>query len=236
MTIVQPNTQSLDATARKGRAVRASACPARLAVFGATGGVGRELIALALQAGYDITALARDPARLDDAQQRVVAGDATDYDAVRRTVTGADVVICALGAPALSRSKVRSDGTRQIVRAMEDEGVKRLICLSVLGAGGTREGLPFFLRYVIFPLYLRRAVAEHETQEAIIRKSGLDWTIVRPPTFTDGAVTGNYAQGFDNDMAGLSLKISRADVADFMLRQLGTDAHVHQSVGISYRK
>jgi uncharacterized protein YbjT (DUF2867 family) len=210
--------------------------PKKVAVFGATGGIGRHLVDLALESGFEVVALVRDASRLDENPRlQVHVGDMFDEDVVRRTVRGADAVFCALGAPAFSRSEVRSEGTKNIVHAMQEEGVRRLVCVSVLGAHESREGLPFFLRYVFFPFYLRRPVAEHELQERIIEESDLDWTIVRPPFLTDDAVTGSYAHGFGNDEPGLTLKISRADVADFMLRQLGSDDYLHQAAGISYR-
>ena len=220
---------------------RTHAAPSRetLAVFGATRGVGLRLVAQALAAGHRVRALVRDPRRfaLTHPRLEVLGGDALDPAAVLGTLEGADAVICALGAPALSRSKVRSEGTTRIVRAMEETGQRRLICVSVLGARESREGLPFFLRYVIFPLYLRRAVAEHERQERVLEESGLDWTAVRPPTLTDGPPTGAYAFGFEPpEMGRLTLDISRADVAHFMLEELGADAHVGRTVGISYRK
>jgi len=210
----------------------------RLAILGATSGVGRQLVLRALDAGHRVTALVRDPARMDidHDQLTVVQGDANDYAAVLGVVRHADAVLCALGAPALSSSQVRSRGTEHIVRAMNDSGVRRLICVSVYGAGDTREGLPFFLRYLFFPLYLRRAVAEHELQERIIAQSETDWTVVRPPFLTDGPATGAYAHGFANDHQGLTLDISRADVADFMLRQLDDRGYSGRAVGISYRR
>jgi putative NADH-flavin reductase len=210
----------------------------RLTILGATSGVGRQLALLALDAGHHVTALVRDPTRMDICHDRlmVVSGDANDYAAVLAVVRGSDAVLCALGAPAFSSSKVRSQGTEHIVRAMQQTGVRRLICLSVYGAGDSREGLPFFLRYFLFPLYLRRPVAEHEIQESIIRQSEVDWTIVRPPFLTDGPLTGTYSHGFANDQEGLTLDISRADVAEFMLRQLDDRGYARHAVGISYAR
>lgn len=230
------NTHLVDTHLPESRAL-----PSRetLAVFGATRGIGLRLTEQALAAGHRVRALVRNPDRFALAHPRleVLGGDALDPVAVLATLESADAVICALGAPALSRSTVRSEGTAQIVRSMRETGLRRLICVSVLGASESREGLPFFLRYVIFPLYLRRAVAEHERQERVLEESGLDWTAVRPPTLTDGPTTGEYALGFGTgEMGRLTLDISRADVAHFMLRELGADTHVGETVGISYRK
>jgi putative NADH-flavin reductase len=212
--------------------------PQQLAVFGATNGVGRRLTENALDAGHRVTALVRNPSRmpLEHSNLTLIQGDATEFDAVQRTVRGSDAVVCALGAPALSRSRVRSQGTQHIVDAMGHQAVRRLLCVSVLGAGDSREVLTFGLRYLLFPLYLRRAVAEHERQEAIIRQSGLDWTIVRPPTLTDGPATGAYLHGFGNDRRDLSFDISRADVAAFLLGQLAHDRYLREAVGVSYAR
>ena len=215
----------------------ASTSPARhLALFGATRGIGRHVVELALQSGHRVTALARDPAALAirDDRLRVVQGDATDPAAVARVVAGTDAVVCALGAPARSRANVRSRGTEAIVRAMAQQGVQRLLCVSVLGAAETRQELPWFLRYLFFPLYLRRAVADHEAQERMIADSSLRWTIVRPPHLTDGPRTGVFQHGEGSGGGAWSLKISRADVAGFMLDQLDRDEYVGRRVGVSY--
>lgn len=210
--------------------------PRHVAVIGATRGIGRSFVEQALAVGHRVTVLARNPERFElrDARLSVVAGSATDLDAVRAVVRGTDAVVCALGAPALRRTRIRSEGTRRILEAMEAEGVGRLLCVSVMGVGDTREALPFFLRRIIFPTYLRGPVADHEAQERLIEASGVDWTIARPPTLTDGPRTGMFARRFGTDLGGLSLKISRADVAGFLLEQLDADEYRRRAVGISY--
>lgn len=211
--------------------------PHRITVFGGTRGVGRQVVEQALEAGHQVTVLARDPSRMDRKHPHleVVAGDALNELDVARAIRGSDAVFVALGAPALSTSRIRSEGTRTIVHAMESLGVRRLICLSLLGAGESRKRLPFFYRWVIFPTYLRRPVADHERQERVVAASSLDWTVVRPPNLTDAPRTGDYEEGFDG-LDGLSLSISRADVADLMLRELESPRYLRRTVGIAYRK
>ena len=211
--------------------------PLHITIFGASRGIGRHALELALQAGHHVTALLRDPnAVAETPRLRVLRGDATNIADVREAVSGADAVVCAVGAPALSRSRVRSEATALIVQAMREQGIERLLCVSVLGAGEQRAALPFLLRRVIFPTYLRRPVAEHERQERLLRDSELDCTAVRPPTLTDGPRTGQYAHGFGVDFAGLTLKVSRADVADFLVAQLDDTRYSRRAVAISYAR
>ncbi len=206
-----------------------------LTVFGATRGIGESVARQALDAGHPVTVLVRDPSRLTLRHPglTVVQGDATNPPDVRRAIAEADAVVVALGAPALSDSRIRSEGTRVIAEAMEERGLRRLVAVSVLGLGDGRDSLPFFLRYVIFPTYLRRPVAEHAAQEAILEASDLDWTAVRPPNLTDGPRTGRYVHGFGADFSGVRMDVSREDVADFILRQVGSDAYVGRAVEIA---
>jgi len=162
-------------------------------IFGATGGTGRELVRQALERGHSVTAFARDPSALGERDGlRRLAGDVLDVAAVERAVAGHDVVLCAMGAPATKPGNVRSQGTRNIVTAMEETGPRRLICQSTIGIGETRPLLPPRYRYLIAPLLLRRTFAEHARQEAVVRSSDLEWTIVRAGALTDGDATGSY--------------------------------------------
>ena len=208
----------------------------KILIFGSTGGTGRELVTQALDAGHEVTAFARNPAKLDDISQKnlhTVRGDVLDSAAVESAVSGHDAVLCSIGAGA-GRTTLREDGTRAVVRAMERAGVRRLICQSSMGVGDSRANLGFVTKYVIVPVFLRHAFADHERQEAVVRESDLDWTIVRPPHLTDGPRTGSYRHGFSPTDTEIKGKISRADVADFMLSQLTDDAYVGKAPGVSY--
>ena len=208
----------------------------KILIFGSTGGTGRQLVKQALDAGHEVTAFARNPARLDDISQNnlhTVRGDVLDAATVESAVPGHDAVLCAIGAGA-GRTTLREDGTRAIVRAMEKAGVRRLICQSSMGIGDSRANLGLLTRYVIVPVFLRHAFADHEHQEAIVKKSDLDWTIVRPPHLKDGPRTRSYRHGFSATDTMIKGKISRADVADFMLSQLADDAYVRKTPGVSY--
>ena len=117
---------------------------------------------------------------------------------------------------------------------MEKAGVSRLVCLSSLGVGDSRNNLPFFTRYIVVGIFLRHAFADHERQEVVVRESSLDWTIARPPHLNDGPHTGTYRHGFPPTDRTIQGMISRADVADFMVKQLTDAAYRRQAAGISY--
>ena len=206
----------------------------RVVVFGATGSVGRHVVEQGLARGHDVTAFVRDPAGLDLAHEglTVFRGDVLDAASVERAVRGQGAVLCSIGAG--RKGRVRSEGTRNIVRAMVGVGVRRLVCQTTLGAGESSGNLNFFWKHFMFGLLLRGAFADHEQQEAHVRRSALDWTMVRPAAFTDGGRTGEYRHGFPSSKKGLKLKISRADVAEFMLDQLTDDTYLRQTPGLSY--
>ncbi|AYF79468.1 SDR family oxidoreductase [Nocardia yunnanensis] len=205
----------------------------KVAIFGATGTVGRHVVARALAAGHQVTILTRDAAHVAAPHERlrVEVGDVLDPAAVERTVIGQDAVIVTLGAG--RKGVVRAEGTRTIIEAMDRTGVKRLICQSSLGVGDSRGNLNFVWKYLMFGMLLRQAYADHEAQERYVRSSDLDWTIVRPSAFTDGPATGGYRRGFPATETGLALKISRADIADFLVEQLTDDTYVRRTPGIS---
>ncbi len=155
-----------------------------------------------------------------------------DLASVESAVLGQDAVLCALGAG--RKGTIRSEGTRNIIRAMERAGVRRFICQTTLGVGDSRGNLNFFWKYIMFGLFLRQAYADHVLQEDYIKQSRLDWTIVRPGAFVDGNGTGEYRHGFPGTDKTIKLKISRADVADFMLKQLTDKTYLKKTPGLSY--
>lgn len=206
----------------------------KLAIFGATGVTGSELLKQALEAGHEVTALVRTPSKVEENGKNLhlVPGDVLDEGAVEKVIGSQDAVICVLGAG--RNGNLRSDGTHNIIRAMEKTGVRRLICQSSLGVGDSEGNLNFFWKYLMFGLLLRKAYADHVRQEEFVMESGLDWTIVRPAAFAKGPRTGNYRHGFSAHAKGLTLKISPADIADFLLKQLADDTYLRKSPGISY--
>lgn len=211
---------------------------ATFALLGATRGIGRAVLDTALERGHSVRALVRPTSTLDldHPNLTVVRGDATDPASIARALEGADALLSAVGTPARSKTPMRTLAAEASVEAMRSTGVTRLIAVSVYGTGETRVHLPFFTRAIIFPLYLRRVIADHEGQEAAVMRSDLDWTLIRPPYLTDEPVTGDYALGFGAKTAGLTWTISRGDVAHSMLDALEQRSLVHAAVGVSYRK
>ncbi len=208
----------------------------KLTIFGSTGAVGHHLVKQALDGGHEVAAFTRDREKLPQSHPNlhVQQGDVLDADAVKDAVQGRDAVLCALGMPLRNKEKLRARGTRTIIRAMEETGVKRLVCLSGLGAGDSRDLLPFHYKVLIFPLILRHVFADHEEQEGHVRNSSLDWVLVRPGNFSKGGHTGAYRHGFTAADKPSALKISHADVADFMLKQLSDDTYLRRPASLSY--
>ncbi len=205
-----------------------------LVIFGATGSIGRQIVNQALSQGHCVTAFAREASKLgiEHPDLRIAQGDVMDPALVVNAIQGHDAVLVSIGAG--RKGNVRAEGTRNIINAMEKLGIRRLICQSSLGVGDSRGNLNAFWKYIMFGLLLRPAYKDHVKQEAYVRQSNLDWTIVRPGAFIDGALTGQYRHGFSNTDKTTKLQISRSDVADFMLRQLFDTKYLHDSPGLSY--
>ena len=203
-------------------------------IIGASKGIGLETVRLALKAGHSVRALSRSATaiRLDDPKLEKLDGDALDRDMIDRTLVGVDAVIQTLGvspAPELifSGTRLFSAATRVLVNAMEASGVRRLICVTGFGAGDSR-GRGGLLYNAAFCLFLGRVYADKDVQERIIRRSRLEWTIVRPTILTNGPHTGAYRVLVD-PRDWRSGFISRADVADFLVKQIDDASLLHKT-------
>lgn len=208
----------------------------KILVLGATGLTGGEVVGQALARGHETTAFVRDASRLDPGGRSpaVVEGDVADYGSVERAVEGQEAVVSALGAPDLKRNPRLTEGIRNVVRAAEGGGVWRLVYESALGAGDSRERVGPLFRYVIGGAILRNALADHEEKERIVMASRLGWTIVRPAGLTRGPRTGVYRTGLNLRDRFPRDRISRADVADFMLDLLTSDEYLRRTPAILY--
>jgi putative NADH-flavin reductase len=206
----------------------------KLLVLGATGGTGQQVVTQAISGGHDVTELVRSPERLTRTEPlRMVKGSVTeDESALTGAVEGQDVVISALGVGNSLKSRgLIARSVPAIVRAMEGQGVRRLIFTSAYGVGATRRDVPLLPR-ILIRLLLRDLYADKEAGEEALRRSSLEWTLVYPVTLANGPLTRQYRVGERLALRGVP-RVSRADVADFLLTQIDDRTYVRKDVLIS---
>jgi putative NADH-flavin reductase len=202
----------------------------RLAIFGATGRAGRVVVAHAVERGYQVNALARDPAELHrHPHVRAVGGDVRDPAAVASTLDGTDAIVSTLGRRRRD-PQVCSEGIRTVLdTTAEIGGPRRLIILSNYGVADSRHRTA----YVAVSWLLERAVLrDKERMESFVRDRDADWTIVRAPILTNGPRTGRYRTGVTL-RPSLSANVARADLAEFMLTELRDNTYLRQAVTIT---
>ena len=209
----------------------------KILLIGATRGTGKEILTQALAQGHQVTALARNPAAITIQNDKltIVQGDILDATSVEKATTGQDAVICSLGLSISASRKpttVYSDGTRNLIAAMNKQGVHRLVCITGVGAGDSRGHGGFLYDNIFQPLLLSGGYDDKTRQEEIIKQSNLDWVIVRPGILGNGAAKGKYRVMLDGKYEIKS--IARADVAAFVLEQLTSDTYLKKTPGISY--
>ncbi|MWA12941.1 NAD(P)-dependent oxidoreductase [Streptomyces sp. BA2] len=209
----------------------------KLTVFGATGGVGGEIVRQALGAGHEVTAVVRDPARLSATGEglEVFRADLTDPEALRAAVAGRDAVLSGLGARKKADAGIAARLTRSVVRAMEDEGVRRLVVVSAAPVGPPAERQPTADRIMgaLVSKILKPVYDDLRTMEAGLASSATDWTSVRPPRLQDKPATGVYRKVVGGTPASGRF-IGRADVAHAMLAAIDDLSTVRQGVGVAY--
>lgn len=204
----------------------------KLAIFGATGVTGRHLIEQALHLGHEVTAVVRAAGAmtLHHPQLRIVEAALHDSAQMRLAVKDQDVVISVLGVRKGGASTICADGARSILAAMEASGTRRLVALSAYGASETSRA-SLFIRFV------RSVIAEKmrdkDEMERRIRASSVSWTLVRPPALTNGKQTGAYRFGTDLKI-GMTGRISRSDLADFILKEGIQDKSAGKVLAVSY--
>jgi putative NADH-flavin reductase len=206
----------------------------KLLVFGATGGTGQALVSQALEQGHQVTAFVRNPAALSARDGlSVIQGELSDAAAIAAAVTGQAAVLCALGNRG-GQTGVLPAGVKNIVEAMDAAGVRRLVYVTSFGVGDSLEQMGWFARQVVAGMMLKKTLAEKELEEEAIRASKVDWIIVRPGSLEDGTRTGVYRCVTDSKETVGRPRISRADVADFMLKNLTEAQFVRRAVGLTY--
>jgi putative NADH-flavin reductase len=192
----------------------------KLVVFGAQGGIGTHVVEQALTAGHEVTAVVRRPSAVTLRHERldVIKGDVLEPATIRESVIEKDAVVSALGVRNRAPTTVYSEGVANIMLAMRAAHVRRLICVS---ASGLEPG-PLWQRLFAKPLLwliLKNMYSDLARMETLVKASSLDWTILRPPGFTNGPRTGRY-QTAVNQHLSRSLFISRADIADYIVNHL----------------
>jgi len=222
-------------TAISGRSPRT--LPMRLLIVGATGGTGRQLIAQALERGHTVTALVRNPSKLqlEHPQVKVVQGDVLDYASVEAAVRGQEAVISALGHKRFFYpTRILSEGTGNLLRAMQIHGVPRFVCETSLGIGGSAGRMGLYYTLFVIPVILPFYYWDKTRQERLIAASNVEWVIVRPGALSNAKRRGTYRHGRDVGSFIVTVRISRADVADFMLNHVQDDMYLRSTPGVCW--
>lgn len=207
----------------------------RIAIFGATGRTGLPLTEQALAAGYDVVALVRDPAKMPLHSDRLtlIQGDVMRPEDVERAVQGVDAVISVLGRSKDSPREMHTHATGNMIAAMQMHGVKRLVSLTGAGVAAPQDRPRLSNRLITFALKVMSGEVLQDAlgHAALIQRSPLDWVIVRVPMLREGPHTGKYRVGWAG--VNTSARISRSDVADFLLKQVTDSTYLHQLPMIS---
>ena len=207
----------------------------KLAIFGGTGKTGKPLVEQALAQGHEVTALVRTPSKLPIQSDHLtlVQGDATDPNDVERVIIGADAVLSALGHAKGSPDDVQTVATEHIVAAMKRRGVERIVSLTGAGVKDPNDEPKLADKLIRFLLktFAGKVLEDAKNHAEVLRKSGLQWTIVRGPRLTNGPHTGEYRVGYVGKNS--STQISHADTADFMLKEVTDNAYIHKAPVVS---
>jgi putative NADH-flavin reductase len=201
----------------------------RVLVLGATGGIGKFLLEFATARGHEVTAFVRSPQKiaLKSERLRVVPGDLLHAEQLAQVLLGQDVVLSAFGPATLRRVTTRGEFGTALATAMERSGVRRAVVVSSGLLFEEQNAIGKLLRGTLF----RNLLPDMSAMEATLEKDGLEWTIVRPPRLTNGPLTKSYSVADGRLPKGMT--VSRACVADFMIKEAERPAHVRQIVGLS---
>jgi len=204
-----------------------------ITVIGASKGTGSYVVTRAARDKHAVRGLSRSGSLSSVSGVKPIRGDALDQAVVRRAVAKADAVVVTIGAPARDTSGLRARATATIIDAMRRENVRRLIVQSSMGVDDSAPQLNWITKHIVVPLFLKGAFADHLEQEHLVRASGLDWTIVRPGYLKDKPGTGRYEVGFTDMDKNLTGSVTRADLADFIVRSLDDESTYRRAITIS---
>ncbi len=201
----------------------------KVIVFGATGKTGQHVCRIAVERGHDVTAFTRSPNKIEPgAGLRVAQGDVGDAGAVAEAIAGHEAVIVALGSNGLRDRTTLASGTRAVVDGMAASRVERLVVLSAAGVGHSKEQVSLLSR-VMFMTLLRNIHADHTAQEATVRDSSLNWTLVRPGILNDEPASGRVVATNEGKIG----RIGRADLADFLVNATCEGTYSRQAISVT---
>ena len=205
----------------------------KILVIGAAGKTGGAIVKQALAEGHTVTAFVHSVKGFEGASARVIEGDVLDAAVVAAAVAGQDAVLDALGGHTpWKETSLDSNAAKNIIAGMHRHGVKRLLVVSAIGVGDTKDLVPSWYEHLIMPTLLRGAMKDKEKMEPLVEASGLEWTLVRPGHLVDGEATGQ-AYLFEEGSGQTAHKITRGDVAAFMLKALQEGQYIGAAVNIA---
>ena len=205
----------------------------KILVIGAAGKTGLAIVEQALAQGHTVTAFVHDAKEFETKGARVVEGDVLDVAVLDSAIAGQDAVMDALGGHTpWKETTLETNAARNVVGSMGRHGVKRLIVVSAIGVRDTKDLVPSWYEHLIMPTFLRGAMKDKEHMEPVVEASGLEWTLVRPGHLVDGEATGKVIF-FEHGSGETAHKITRADVAAFMLELLETGEYIGEAVNIA---
>ncbi|WP_375472189.1 NAD(P)-dependent oxidoreductase [uncultured Nostoc sp.] len=204
----------------------------KVLVIGAAGKTGRAVVEQAVAAGHQVTAFVHKADEYEVSNVRVIEGDATDGATMDAAVVGQDAVVDTIGGKTpYKETTLESSAANTIIAAMQRNGVRRLVVTSMIGEGESEANATLYERLLVSTL-LRGADKDKAAMESAVESSGLDWVILRPAILNDDPAKGDV-RVFDAETTEKAHKITRADLADFMLAQLDNNEYLHQAVTIA---
>ena len=202
----------------------------RIVIFGATGKTGQHVLRRALEEGHAVTAFTRSVNKVsaDNPNLNVVQGDVYDAESVAGAVEDQDAAIVALGSNGLGDKTTLTAGTKNVIKGMDRHNTQRIVVLSAVGVRESSRQNPLLTRIVANTM-LRNIFADHAAQEEAVMQSSLDWTIVRAAVLKDEPASGNYTAS----NSGKVKRINRADLADFLVKQVSDASYVKQAISVT---